>query len=344
MARRVVLHIGTMKSGTSFLQGVLDANRDALLAQGVQFAAERWKDQVEAVQDLADSFRQGRTPGRAWEALVASVQEWSETSVISMEFLAPRNETEIDFICKAFGDAEIDVVMTARDIGRTIPAMWLESTQNGATATWAEYLREVRARDGFSGKDFHRHQDLPAIAQRWSAAVGHGHFTIITVPPPGAAPRLLWDRFAGVLRVRLDEVDLEVKANPGLGLASAMVLRRLNEEFRAQRGGDLGADYMWIVKRRLAKSGLAYRTGEPKLGFDERWARRMGEQQIASLQASGYRVVGDLAELAPQKVKGVQPKNVSEQQLLDAAVSGLVYLVSDMAERAEQRRRDRVGG
>lgn len=332
-----------MKSGTSFLQGVLDENRKALLEHGVQFAAERWGKQVDAVQDLADSFRQGREPGRAWQALVASVEEWSETSVISMEFLAARSEEEIRYICEAFGDAEIDVVMTARDIGRTIPAMWLESMQNGATVTWETYLREVRRGNGFSGKDFHRHQDLPAIAQRWSAAVGHDRFTIITVPPPGAPSRLLWDRFAGVLGIELDHVELDVKANPGIGLASAMVLRRLNEEYRAQRGGDLGADYLWIVKRRLAKGGLAYRTDEPKLGFDERWARKMGEKQIAALRASGYRVVGDLAELTPQKVKGIQPKNVSQQQLLDAAIGGLAYLTTDIAERAA-RRRDRKAG
>ena len=37
MAERVVVHIGLMKSGTTFLQGRLDANREQLAAQGVLF-------------------------------------------------------------------------------------------------------------------------------------------------------------------------------------------------------------------------------------------------------------------------------------------------------------------
>jgi hypothetical protein len=340
LARRVVLHIGTMKSGTSFLQGVLDANREALAGRGVQFAGERWRDQVEAIQDVADSFRAGRAPGRAWRTLADSINAWPETSVVSMEFLAARGEKEIAFICGAFGDAAVEVVMTARDLTRTVPSMWLESTQNGATATWETYLREVRAGKGRSGDDFHRHQDLPAIAQRWSAAVGKDRFTVVTVPPPGAPHRLLWDRFAGVLGVEIPDVDLDVLANPGIGLASALLLRRLNEQLRA-RGFDIGPDYLWLVKRRLAKGGLAYRTGEQKLGFDARWARRMGERHIAALRDAGYRVVGDLSELAPRKVQGVQPKRVSLQQELDAAVDGLAHTVMDLSERAARRRQER---
>ena len=52
MAERVVLHIGSMKSGTSFIQNVLGNNREALAQHGISFAGERWRDQVSAVQDL----------------------------------------------------------------------------------------------------------------------------------------------------------------------------------------------------------------------------------------------------------------------------------------------------
>ena len=52
MADRVVLHIGSMKSGTSFIQNVLGNNREALAEHGIAFAGERWRDQVSAVQDL----------------------------------------------------------------------------------------------------------------------------------------------------------------------------------------------------------------------------------------------------------------------------------------------------
>jgi hypothetical protein len=52
VAARVVLHVGLMKSGTSFLQRVLRHNQDLLREQGVLFPSP-WKRQVQAVKDLA---------------------------------------------------------------------------------------------------------------------------------------------------------------------------------------------------------------------------------------------------------------------------------------------------
>lgn len=342
MARRVVLHIGAMKSGTSFVQNVATANREALLEQGVLFAGTRWRDQVDAVRDVAQRSGRHLAPDGPWNTLVREIAAWDGTALISMEFLAARTPEEIAFICSSFGDAEVSVILTARDLGRTVPAMWLESTQNGATETWEEFLDQVRRAEGRAGRDFHRHQDLPALAQRWSAVVGRDNFTIITVPQPGASPRVLWERFASVLGIDGSQADLEVRANLGLGLASALVLRRFNEKYLAAGGegkpGDPGRDYQRLVKHRLAKSGLVHREGEPKLGFDTRWGRRMGAQQIEALRVAGYRVVGDLDELTPQRVVGVQPKQVSGQDQLEAALDGLLFLVGDLTERSARRR------
>ena len=52
MATRLVLHIGAMKSGTSFIQAVCDHNREALEGHGVSFVRPRWKLQVDAVKEL----------------------------------------------------------------------------------------------------------------------------------------------------------------------------------------------------------------------------------------------------------------------------------------------------
>lgn len=342
MARRVVLHIGAMKSGTSFIQNVASANREALLEQGVLFAGTRWRDQVEAVRDVAQSSGQGLAEDGPWNTLVREIAAWDQTALISMEFLAARTPEEIALICSSFGDAEITVIVTARDLGRTVPAMWLESTQNGAIETWEEFLDQVRRAEGRAGRDFHRHQDLPALAERWSAVVGKDNFVIVTVPQPGASPRVLWERFTSVLGIDGSQADLEVRANLGLGLASALVLRRFNEKYLATQGkatpGDPGRDYLRLVKHRLAKGGLVHREGEPKLGFDTRWGRKMGEQQIKALRAAGYRVVGDLDELIPQRVAGVQPKQVSGQDQLEAALDGLLFLVGDLSERSARRR------
>ncbi|MFL6003092.1 MAG: hypothetical protein ACJ72P_09815, partial [Nocardioides sp.] len=50
--RTVVLHVGLMKSGTTFVQKSLFENKQALGEQGVLVPGTRWSKQAAAVQDV----------------------------------------------------------------------------------------------------------------------------------------------------------------------------------------------------------------------------------------------------------------------------------------------------
>jgi hypothetical protein len=331
VAERLVLHIGSMKSGTSFLQNVLGENKDRLAEQGVLFPGPRWKFQVKAVQDLIDRGgpeQEPLDPAGPWQTVVDEVNAWPGTAVISMEFLGPRSPEKIAQIRGSFPDTEVEAVLTCRDLARTIPAMWLESMQNGSTTGWADYLEAVRTEDRGSraGRNFWRHQAIPAMARRWSAGLD-GRLTLITVPQKGAPPGLLWERFAGVLGVDKDGVDLDVRANPSIGLATALVLLQLNQQL-VRDDGTQPRHYDLYVKHFLAKRGLVTRQGdEPRLGLDADWVNKRGEQQVKRLRSDGHRVVGDLDELRPRPVPGVHADDVSVEDRLAAAVDGLEHLV-----------------
>ncbi len=342
MAKRVVLHIGAMKSGTSFIQNVLDANRQQLVDNDIVFAGDRWRQQVLAVRELSECGGPGQEPISAdgpWQRLVDIVDRWPGTAIISMEFLAPRQKVKIDIIRKAFAGADLQVVLTARDLARSLPSMWTESMQNRGVRTWDEFLESVRTQDTTDkpGRWFWKHQRISEIAERWSSAVGRDHFTLITVPPKGAPPGVLWERFAAVAGIPDGVCDTDVRSNPGIDAASALVLRELNvrlaeEDFSRQ-------DYEWIVKGALAKRGLVKR-GRDKvpLGMDERWVRRVSKGEVRKLKALGLRVVGDVDELASQPVAGVHTRKVTAEQQLEAALDGMAFLVHQQAERGRRGR------
>lgn len=347
MAERLVLHIGSMKSGTSFIQNVLGDNKDRLAEQGVLFPGPRWKAQVKAVQDLighGGPEQEPVDPAGPWQSVVDEVNAWPGTAVISMEFLGPRNAQKIAQIKGSFPDTDVEAVLTARDLARNIPAMWLESMQNGSVIGWADYLDAVRSEDRGSpaGRNFWRHQAIPAMARRWSEGLG-GRFTLVTVPQKGAPPGLLWERLAGLLGVAADDVDLDVRANPSIGLATAQVLLQLNRQLQREDGTQ-PRHYDMYVKHFLAKRGLVSRQGdEPRLGLNEAWVRKRGEQQVKRLASDGHRVVGDLDELRPRPVPGVHADEVSVEDQLAAAVDGLEHLVrawwrSDRLTRRRNRK------
>jgi len=330
MAARVVLHIGVMKSGTSFIQQVLLANRKRLAKEGILFPGPRWRDQVVAVRDLMAHDAEGENalaPDGAWRRMVAQITQWPGTAVVSMEYLGPRDEDKIRIIAESFPDADIQVVLTARDLARSVASMWTESVQNRAYATWPAYLRSVRAeRIDNAGRAFWRQQRVHEIAERWSRVVGHDHFTLITVPPRGAPPGLLWERFCDVAGIPAGLCDLDVPRNAALDAPSAMVMRALNERLA---GGSLSTeDYHRFVKKGLAKNGINERPGRGKsVGLRERWVLRKAEGELAKLRALDLRVVGDLDELTSRAVPGVNPSTVSPEDQLEAAIDGMAALI-----------------
>jgi hypothetical protein len=333
MAQRVVLHVGLMKSGTTYLQRRLEANRDLLAGSGVLFPGRTWNDQVAGVVDILQRRRVGPPTTGAWARLVDEAAVHDGTVVLSMEFLAPAAPTKVHTVVESFGEAQVDVVMTLRDLGRGVPAMWQESLQNGGVQSWRQYVDSLRG-DTKPSQVFWRKQGMGRIAAKWAAIVGPERLSLVTVPRPGAEPGLLWARFCEAAGID-GSTCLEVSpANTSLDAASALVLRDLNLRLQADELSP--GDYHTLVKFGLGKGAMAGRGAGPAIGFDPPpWLRRRAERMTAKLAVTGARVVGDLAELAPVTVAGVDPETVDAEARLEAAVDALRALT---LRRAEERR------
>lgn len=339
MADRVVLHVGLMKSGTSFLQEVLRTNQDVLRERGVLYPRP-WRRQVQAVRDVighGDADQEPPAQDGAWRSLVAEIRDWPGTAVVSMEFLGPRGPSKSRQIVSELAPAQVDVVVAVRDLARTIPAMWQESIQNRGTWTWEEYLAGVRQEnrtDPGPGRAFWFRQDAPGITETWQGSAGRDHVTVLTVPPAGSPPEVLWQRFASLLPISDAAIDLDVRANPSLGLASLLVMRELNRRLETEGPPITGRQYERVVKHLLAKRGLAGRRNDPRLGYDARWVVERGNRDLEGLRALAPRIAGDLEDLRCRPVEGVAPEDVTAEQQLESALAGLTEVVGRLAQRS----------
>lgn len=321
MAQRVVLHVGSMKSGTSYLQGLMMSNRDLLSQRGLLLPGRTWRDQVSGVARVLDRTRVAVAPDEdAWQRLVDELAGWDGVGLISMEFLGPIGVKRIERVVSSFPAGTVEVVVTARDLNRQVPAMWQESVKNGRSFTLDEYVAAILQEDG-PGRAFWREQTVGAMCRRWSDVVGIDNVSLVTVPRPGAPRDELWRRFSAAVGVEGGDVAMPASANESLGAASVEVLRRLNTLV-----DDLEyPDYAPVLKHRLAKKVLAARRGsEPAVGFDvPDWLRDRSTRMMGNIRALGVRVVGDLADLEPVPVTGVAPATVSSEEQLEAALAGL---------------------
>lgn len=333
MARRLLLHVGAMKSGTSYLQSRLYVNRTRLAERGIHLPGDTWASQVRAVQDV---MRGGEG---AWPVLARDVLSHPGTSVVSMEFLGPVRPAVAERVRDSVAGVEgLTVVVTVRDLNRSIVAMWQESVQNGRSWTFEEYLtgvkewrpgqRESSATAPGAGQNFWRQQNVGHIVNTWRRTVGLENVVLVTVPPPGSAPDVLWQRFCEVLGTEPEGMREAARMNESVGAASVQALRRLNELLDEQ--GFAYPQGRAVRKSVLAKQVLAGRRSvEPAIGLPVvRWVEGQSRRMVRVLQRSGVRLVGDWADLTPVPVPGVDPSTVSADLVAEAALGGLAGLVA----------------
>ncbi len=330
MAPRMVLHIGAMKSGTSYFQSLLYTNRDLLAERGICVPGTTWQHQFRAVQDVLGHAvpDPGRTAG-AWQAVVDEVHRHDGTSVLSMEYLGPAVPEKIDRVLAALPD--VTAVVSARDLNRTLAAMWQETVQNGRSwsmgeyvagaAAWRPHTDRRREHRTESGRTFWRQQNLVRLCRNWQRA--GARVVLVTVPPPGAPHEVLRDRFLEVLGTTARGLVAPTFANESIGAASATVLRRLNQLLDAE-GLEFPAG-RHVRKSVLAKDLLAARrASEPRVGLPlTPWVTEQAATTVAKLQALDVDLVGEWRDLVPADVPGVDPDEVDCAEALEAALTGL---------------------
>lgn len=355
-APRVVLHVGLPKTGTTFLQAVLARHRDALREAGVLYpfvrAGAMFHGAVE-VRGSHDKF--GLTAedvAGTWAALCERATAYDGVSVISHEVIGGAEPDEIRAALAPLAGAEVDVVVTARDLGRQATAHWQEEVKLGDTLSFADLERDQLRADapGATGEErphFWHAQDYAAALRRWSTAVPVERVHLVVCPAPGAPSSVLWERFAdacaieGPARGVVDPSALPA-ANASLGTTQVALLRRLNADLAGRLDP---VEHLRLVKRGLAERVLAAPTAAapfvalrtPASLYDvlgpaaQAWG--------AEIAASAHPVHGDLGELTPVLAR---PGDPHPDDVPDAAIADLAAraLAEELLRRAAEERVD----
>lgn len=332
---KIFLHIGAMKTGTTYLQTLMMANRGSLLEAGFLFPGDKWNVQSRAARDILgfsieDPRRAAEIEGR-WAAVAQEMLEHrGESSVMSMEFFSFADPEQAARVVESLAGAELHVILTVRDATSAIPTQWQTGCRNGKRLPFPRFLAGVREvlRNGEQARSagarmILRTQWAPRMLDTWVPLLGRDRVHVISVPPKTADPRELWNRFASVTGIPAEAcVEPALDSNSSLGLASTELLRRLNAEIR-----DLPAyDYELVVKRRVAREILTTRkASEAPIALNQRGHRlarrwnRATRQAIADHGVSFTGADGDLpSDVAADELPTKLPRP-SDGELLAAA-------------------------
>ncbi len=338
MTDRVFIHVGLPKTGTSYLQSTLWRSQPGLSEQGVAVPGERHQFQRRAVWDLMgrrladDSHVAG-----SWRALIEEIRSTPEPTVIlSEEFLVHASRRQIRRVVADLAPAEVHIIVTVRDLTRAIGSMWQYEVSQGSTWPWAEFVTSVRDPDQgppTAGVGFWLRYDLRRLLSAWEDSIPGHRISVVIVPPEGAPPRLLLERFATSVGVKAELLTTpSVQLNTSVGVAETEVLRRVNEGL----GGRLNDRQRLRVFGRAVKPALRSRNSSTQLKMPDAvraWLVEYSEEITGFLRTSPYNVVGDLNDLRPQPeaFEGADPAEVKDAELLAAALVGLTGTIDHYA-------------
>jgi len=339
VTRRVLLHVGAPKTGTSFVQDILFTHREQLRARGILYPADRQDAHFLAALDLMDLPWGGleRQATGAWDRLAAEVRDWPGTSIISHEILGTASRVQVARALESLeqGDTELHLVYSARDLVRQIPAEWQENVKHRRTRTYGRFLDDLRSEDRRSemAQWFWGVQEVPDVLDRWASTIDRQRVHLVTVPPPGASPTLLWERFAGVFGIDPTEFTPSDRANTSLGVPESAMVRRLNVELNGVLPNE---HYRSLVREMLVHRNLSQRPDSPRLALPADvhvWASDLGRRWVSELALRGYDVVGELDDLVPGEPRPfADPDHCDERAVADAAVDALAIMTQEAAK------------
>jgi hypothetical protein len=339
--RRLYLHVGLPKSGTTFLQALFEANRDRLLEHGILYPPAEAGSMFHAALEVRGTYRfwgftEEQVSGN-WAGLCRAVRKHEGTSVVSHEIFSAATPEQVAAALAELEGVELHLVVTARDLVRQVTAVWQENLKNGDDRTFADFAGQLMADldAGDRTRPFWRMQDLADVIARWGTVIPPERTHVVTAPASGGDPLELWRRFAAVVGFDPAVTTTDVgRANESLGVGQAALLRDVNAELD---GRIEQPQYSHVVKQLFAQKVLPrHRTARAVLP-EQMYAplRALAEDWVTSLRTSPAHVSGDLEDLlpAPPTSEAAHPDEVADEEKYAVARAVIADLLVELAQR-----------
>jgi hypothetical protein len=343
MGRRTAyLHIGLPRSGGAFLDSALAEHAEALAAGGLRHPAISAEQMFRAAIEIRRDHRawgyERREVEGAWAEICRRAQKGKGDVVFSQELLAACTAPQIALLLDALTGLEIRLVVTARDPRTQMVAAWAGSVEAGRSVSFSKFRRRVMdpAREHDQAQRFWAGQDLGAVLERWSTAIGGPqNVHVIAVPHGPDDPRpAIWSALGEIAGFDAAALPLALDSATAPDPSTIAVLRQVNRAV----DGRLPTRTHRIVVRRYLSEGTVAEVPAPAIPADLHAALLvLGGRWRKDLADGGYDVHGDTADLlpAPSAPTAAQPDDVPAEERLTTATDALATVLVEVARLRE---------
>lgn len=341
--RRLSIHVGSSKTGTSALQFALWASVPMLQRAGIGIPFPGRKAHVQALLrplgwEMGVGFTRDVRRGR-FKSLADDLRSVpGDRLLISNEDLAELDEGRISLIAEAAAaaDLELEVILSARDWSRQLPSEWQQFLKHRLSTPYPTFLEEVRDRsDTHGSRHFWQRQDFADISHRWGTAVPPERLHVVVVGSQSTDPDGVYRAFGSLLGFDPSRLKLpRHNVNASFGYTEAEVFRRLNEAL-GHRLPHYSKEYLPAVRSPLVRGALARQasTRIPLPSDHVGWVREEGTRQLAEMRSRGYTFHGDPDALVAPEDSGRPLPELDEAEVAAASIDTLANFAVQLFQK-----------
>ena len=333
--KRIVLHVGFHKSGTTALQESFHANRKLLLEHNIRYPNIGARAHHRMAWSLTQrpwgwGKRGGeRIPPKYWEQkrkLISSAKE--DTVVISSEFFAELEGEKIRRIRKDFKDRDVQILFTLRPLAKLLPSTYQQYLKYGMVAEYEDWLHATLDREGESklNPTFWRRHSHGKVIARWVDIFGKSNVTVLIVNE--TEPKFLFNEVNAFLGLPIDTLKAsDTGSNRSLTTEEISLLLELNRQFPKTREWD---EYEVFIRSGYIRQLTDYISPAPDKArlLTPRWAidkaNEIGGRTKNELQGLGISIIGDLQSLGDSEIpegNSVHPTTIDIKTVASAMLA-----------------------
>ena len=334
MKKKVYLHVGFHKTGTTAIQEALFTHSDQLRILGINYATKKGKANHREAWALSERYWGWKKRGGEqtsiveWQKRVKNLKAQKIDSVVSSEFFSEINDDQLNLMANDLKDFDVEIIFTIRPLAKLLGSSYQQYLKYGIKASYEEWLEDIfhnSEKPKFTPTFWkrHRHEE---VMSRWANAFGNQKIHLVVVDE--SEPDLLYDSFNKILKLPAGTLK-EVKglgSNRSLNYPEIALLSAINKAFPKDRAW---SDYEVFIREgsirhltnQIQLAGLGTKLLTPQWAVDE--AAKLSSNSIAKINDLGIIIYGDLNKLSSTEIP-IGPNGEISEISIDIAVNALL--------------------
>ncbi len=306
--KRLIIHPGFHKSGTTALQESFALNRPLLRENGIFYPPIGSKAHHRVAWALTQRpwgwNRRGgeRTPEKYWDRMASRINgAKEETVILSSEFFSEIDGERIRKIRSEIKGRDIQILFTLRPLAKLLPSSYQQYLKYGITIEYEDWLHAILDKPGESkvSPTFWKRHSHGKVVARWVDIFGKSNVTLLIVNE--AQPTFLFDEINKFLNLPTGSLNAAPSgSNRSLTMEEISLLLELNRQFPKERVWDeyevfVRAGYIRHLTDHVPPAADKARLLTPQWAVDK--ANELGKVIQKELLGTGVKIIGDVNSL-----------------------------------------------